>query len=129
MHLDGAHDAAHLSLTLEGVLQGECVHHRGKHADVVGLGAVHALGRAGKAAEDVAAAHGDGDLDALAHDLGDLAGDSLGDLGVDAIAHIAHQELAGELEQDAFVLDVRHFASLEAWSLSDGCHISKKAPA
>ena len=50
---------------LERLLQRERVHDRGEHADVVGLGAVHALGRSGQAAEDVAAADDDGDLDAV----------------------------------------------------------------
>ena len=51
-------------MLLEGVLQRQRVHDGGEHADVVGLRAVHALGRGGDAAEDVAAADDDGDLDA-----------------------------------------------------------------
>ena len=60
---------------LEGILQGQAVHDRGEHADVVAGRPVHALGRRGEAAEDVAAADDDADLDAQPMDLGDLAGD------------------------------------------------------
>ena len=58
---------------LERVLEGQAVHDRGQHPDVVAGRAVHALGRRGHAAEDVAAADDDADLDAEAMDLGDLA--------------------------------------------------------
>ncbi len=51
-------------LVFEGVLQRERVLHRGDHADVVGRGAVEALGGGRDAAEDVAAADDDGKLDA-----------------------------------------------------------------
>ena len=47
---------------------------RGEHADVVGLRAIHALRRARNAAEDVAAAHNDGELDTVVHDFRDFVG-------------------------------------------------------
>ena len=80
------------------------VHDRGQHADVVGLGAVHPLGGAGHAAEDVAAAHHNGQLHAVVHDLGDLVGQIVNDLRIDAVAQIARQRLAGQLEQHPLVL-------------------------
>ena len=48
LHLDGAHDAREDAVALERVLQRERVHDGGEHAHVVGLGAVHALGRGGR---------------------------------------------------------------------------------
>ena len=73
-------------MALEGILQGQRVHHRGQHADVVGLRAIHALGRTGQAAEDVAAAHDHGHLHAGAHDFGDLIGKVVHHLRIDAVA-------------------------------------------
>ena len=54
----------------------------------------------GQAAEDVAAADDDPDLDAEAVDLGDLARDERAERRVDAVRAIAEQRLAGQLEQD-----------------------------
>ena len=67
-HLDRRLHPGRLAEALEGVLQGEGVHHRAEHADVVGLGGVHALHRARAAAPEVAAAdhHGDVDVEVLA---------------------------------------------------------------
>ena len=62
--LDGAHDAHDETVVFEGVLQREGVLHGGDHADVVGRRAVHAPRGRRDAAEDVAAAHDDGHLDA-----------------------------------------------------------------
>ena len=89
--------------TLEGVLEGEAVHDRREHADVVTGRAVHPARRGGHATEDVAATDDDPDLDAGAVDLRHLAGDERADGGVDAVLAIAEQRLAGQLEQDALV--------------------------
>ena len=86
----------------EGILQVQGVHDGGEHADVVGLVAVHVLGRA--AAEQIAAAHHDGQLHAIVGDLLDLPGDACEHRGVDAVALIAGQGLTGELQQSALVL-------------------------
>jgi hypothetical protein len=43
-------------MTFQPVLDGERIHHGGEHAHVVGGTAVHAAGRPGDAAEDVARA-------------------------------------------------------------------------
>lgn len=81
----------------------------GQHADVVGLRAIHALGRTGQAAEDVAAAHDHGHLHAGAHDFGDLIGKVVHHLRIDAVADVARQRLAGQLEQHAIVaVSFRH---------------------
>ena len=105
-HLDGAHDAAVHAVALEAVLEGEGVDDGGEHAHVVALGAVHARGGPGEAAEDVAPAHDDGDLHAGLPDGLDLLGEALRDRGVDAEGLLPHQGLAGKLEQDAVILDV-----------------------
>ena len=55
------------------------------------------------AAEDVAAADHDADLDAELGHLRDLGDDALDGRAVDAVGVIAHQGFAGELEQDALV--------------------------
>ena len=78
----------------------------GEHAHVVALGTVHARSRTLDAAEDVAATHDDGDLDAGIADGLDLLGEPLGHGGVDAKGLLPHEGLAGELEQHAPVLDV-----------------------
>ena len=85
VHLDGAHHAAGNIVVLEGILQGKRVHNGCQHAHVIGLGAVHATGSAGHAAENVAAADNDADLMANGEQLLDLLGKMVGNLGVDAI--------------------------------------------
>ena len=52
------------------------------------------------AAEDVAGADDDRDLDAAGVDLVDLRRDRLHPLRIGPVGEIAHQGLAGELEQD-----------------------------
>ena len=64
---------------------------------------VAALGRHGDAAEDVAAADDDGDLDAQRARLGDVGGDAVDDRDVDAEMLLAHQRLAGRFQQDSAV--------------------------
>ena len=105
-HGDRRLDAGLQAGLLAEVLQGQAVHDRAEHAHVVGLGAVHAgLAELG-AAEEVAAAHDDGDLGALGHDLGELLGDAADDVGVDADLAAA-EGLAGELEQHPVVTGCR----------------------
>ena len=76
---------------LKGILQGKRVHNGCQHAHVVGLGALHATGSAGHAAENVAAADNNADLMANGEQLLDLLGKMVGNLGVDAILAVAHQ--------------------------------------
>ena len=75
VHRDRAHHPRRDPDVLERILEGQAVHDRGEHADVVAGRPVHALGRRREAAEDVAAADDDADLDAETVDLRDLAGD------------------------------------------------------
>ena len=100
VHRDRGHDPGRDAGPLEGVLEGEAVHDRRQHADVVAGRPVHPARRRRQPAEDVAATDDDADLDAQAVDLGDLARDERADRRVDAVLAIAEQRLAGQLEQD-----------------------------
>ena len=84
---------------LEEVLQGERVHDGAEHAHVVGAAAVHAALAELGAAEEVAAADDDGDLDAVDR-RGDLARDLADDIGVDPQLAAA-ERLARELQKDS----------------------------
>ena len=88
---------------LERVLQREAVDDRREHAHVVGGRAVHPLGAGGEAAEQVAAADDDGDLDAERLDLGDVLGDLRRHGGIDAELLLAHEGFTGQLQQDPAV--------------------------
>ena len=68
----------------ERVLQGQGVDHRGQHAHVVGRDAIHVLRRRRHAAEEVAAADHQADLDAGLGDLGDLGRQLVDPLRIDA---------------------------------------------
>src|SRR5690606_34160607 len=84
---------------LEEVLQRQGVHHGAEHAHVVGTAAVHAALAQLRAAEEVATADHDRDLD-LIHRCGDVTRDLTDDVGVDA--QLSGPEcFAGELEKDA----------------------------
>ena len=110
VHRDRGHDPGRDAGPLERVLEGQAVHDRREHADVVAGRAVHPARRRGQAAEDVAATDDDPDLDAEAVDLRDLAGDERADGRVDAVLAIAEQRLAGQLEQDPPVAQRRRLA-------------------
>src|SRR3954447_23573800 len=85
---------------LERVLQGQRVEDDGEHAHVVRGGPVHPRGRSLQAAVDVAGAEHDRDLHAaVVHGL-ELGGDGLDGVGVRAEVQVAHQRLAGELDED-----------------------------
>jgi hypothetical protein len=82
---------------------GQRIHHRGQHAHVVGRGAVHAGSTASDAAEDVAAADDDRDLDTQLHDFGNVIDHALDGGTVDAEGIVAHQGFAGQFQKDALV--------------------------
>src|SRR4051812_2842076 len=86
---------------LERVLELQGVQDDREHPHVVRGRAVHALGRARDAPVDVAGPQHDRDLDAaVVHDL-DLGRDRLQARRVGAVVQVAHEGLAGQLEQDA----------------------------
>ena len=107
LHCDGGLHPGGNTSPLEPVLEGDGVHHRGQHADVVSCGSLHARGRPLQAAEDVAAAHDDRQLGAIGHHLGHIGGNRLNNGGVDAIALRSHQSFAAEFQQDACVGHLR----------------------
>jgi hypothetical protein len=78
---------------------------------------VHAAVRAAHAPEDVAAAHDDGDLDTqIVACLGDLGGDPLHDVGVDAeVERSIRERLPRELEHHSAVPALGH-QQLPSWS-------------
>src|SRR5919199_4645455 len=86
---------------LECVLELQRVQDDREHPHVVGGRAVHPLRRAGDPAVDVAGAEHDRDLDAAVVHALDLLGDLAQALEVGAVLEVAHQRLAGQLEQDA----------------------------
>ena len=73
------HDPGVGAQALESVLQRQRIDHRGEHPHVIGRHPVHAGARQPRAAEDVAAAQYDRDLDPHLGQLADLAGDALED--------------------------------------------------
>ena len=83
-HRDRRLDAGVDADLLERVLHGERVHHRRQHAHIVGAGAVEALGRAGEAAEDVAAADDQAELVPVVLGRLDLVGEPGDGVGIDA---------------------------------------------
>ena len=104
VHLDGGLHARIHARPLERVLHGKRVHDRRQHAHIVGRPALHALGRAGQAAEDVAAANDDAQFNPGFVNRSDFFRHSLDGRHVQANALLAHQDLAGDLQQDAPVV-------------------------
>jgi len=103
VHGDGRLDARFQAHPLQTRLQRQRIHHRGQHAHIVGGGTVDALGRTGKAAKDIAAAHHHADLGAGEVCLLHIAGDAVDDVDIDTEGTIAHQRLAGDFEQNPAV--------------------------
>ncbi|CAB4836753.1 unannotated protein [freshwater metagenome] len=101
-HVDRALYPRRLPELFEGVLQRQCIDHRGEHAHVVGLGAIHARAGTGHATPDVAPAdhHGDVDREGLAQ-LDNVLGDLADHNAVDARARGSGESLTRELENDA----------------------------
>src|SRR5919107_1561820 len=103
-HLGDVQGRLHAGLDvelLERVLQLQRVQDDREHPHVVRGRAVHALGGARDAAVDVAGPEHDRDLDAaIVHPL-DLPRDRLQARRVGPVVQLAHQRLAGQLEQDA----------------------------
>ena len=88
---------------LERVLQRHGIDHAGEHPHIVGVGAVHALFRSRHAANDIAAADHDADLDVHLVYFADLIRDPTDHPGVDAKAVIAGESFTGQLNQHAAV--------------------------
>ena len=113
-----AHHAGEDILLLQRVLQRQRIDHRGQHAHVIGGDAVHLLGLLGHAAEEVSAAHHDGDLDAQAVHIGELGRDLVHALIVDTKALAGGQSLAGNFQKNAFVNRSSPCVSRYPWRLT-----------
>ncbi len=116
LHLDGRLYPREHALLLQGVLQGQGVHHRGQHAHVVRRRAVHTPGARGHAAEDIAAPHHDGYLHPEIVDGRELVGDDVHRFGVDAEIAAAHEGLTAQLDESSLetgpgFLVIRHCKS------------------
>src|SRR5271157_941384 len=109
VHLDGAHHARPDALFLQRILQGQGIDDRGQHAHVIGGNAVHGLGLLGHAAEEVAAAHYDRDLNSQPVHFGDFGRDFVHPGVIDAEALPGGQRLTGYLEKNAFINWSVHF--------------------
>src|ERR1051325_898985 len=101
--VDGRQDARVAADLLKRVLQDDGVHDGGGHAYVVGARPVHVARALRDAAEDVAAADDDRDLDAQVVDGLYLFGYSARHAHVHAVALRAHQRLARSLQQNPSV--------------------------
>ena len=89
------------------VLHGQGIEHRGQHAHVVRRGTLHAFGRAGEPAKNIAAADDQGHLHAHLEHGADFAADGGHGFRVDAVFVLARQELRrSEFEQHALVPEV-----------------------
>jgi hypothetical protein len=86
---------------LERVLHGQAVDQRRQHSHLIGHHALEVLRR--RAAEEVPSADDDRQLHAEPVGVDDLLGQGGEDLARDAEPLIAHQRLAGQLEQDPSV--------------------------
>jgi len=127
-HLDSRQHTRGNSRPFEGILQCKGVHAGGKHADIVRLAAVHALCRTRHASEDIAAAHGDRKLNSVVVNTLDFAGKLFYDLGIDAVAGIPHQGLAGQFQQNTMIFVIlRHALSLPFYSVRHLTRIRKGA--
>ena len=98
LHADGGQDAGLDADCAEGRAEGEGVDDGGAHAHLVAFDAVEAFLRTAEAAEDVAAADDDADLDAHVGHFLDLAGVVGETFGVDAEVLAAHEAFATEFQ-------------------------------
>ena len=103
-HVDGGLHPGGLAEAFERVLEREGVDDGRQHAHVVGLGTIHAGAGTGHPPPDVAAADDHRHVDALVGaDTGDLVGDVVGELSVDAVADLAGEGLPRHLQQHPLV--------------------------
>ena len=101
LHRNSALHSCGYPRPLQAILQGDCIHHGGKHAHVIGGGAIHPGGGALQPPEDVTPAHHDGELGSRGHHGGYITGDRLHNRRIDAVTLGAHQGFATQLEKNA----------------------------
>ena len=96
---------------LQRVLQGQGVDDGGQHAHVVGDNAVNPHRRCRHAADEIAAAHHNGDLHAHLPDFRYFLGNPRSHFRINAKSLLAHQGFATQLQQDAFKCRLAHMVS------------------
>jgi hypothetical protein len=111
------HDARVDLHGLERILHRQRVHDRREHAHVISGDAIHPGAGETGAAENVASADDYRNLDAEAADLRHFRRDTLDQLGIDPVVGLAHQGLAGKLQQ---------YASVKYRDISHGCRLSSQ---
>ena len=99
------------ALLLQRILQSQSVDDRGQHAHVIGGNTVHGLGLFGYAAEEIAAADHDRDLDAQTMNFSQLRGNFVHTLVLDTKPLVAGQRFTGEFQQNALINRSVHFFS------------------
>jgi hypothetical protein len=107
VHRDGALDAGGYPEFFEGVHDGEAVDDGGEHAHVVAGGAIDAALLALEAAEDIAAADDNANLDAEIVDIFNLTAHALKYGGVDGVGPFAAEHFAAQLQDDTFIANAR----------------------
>ena len=100
-HGDGGEHLRRHAQLLQLVGDGQCVHHRCQHTDLIGQRALHLA--AGTAAPEVAAAHDDADLDAQLMGLLHAAADRIHGRLVEAGALLTTECLAADLQKDTLI--------------------------
>ena len=104
IHVNGRHHARWNACALKRVLEGEAVHCRREHADVVSGGAIHAgSGCRGHATEDVPAADHDANLHTERSNRLHLLSDECDDFRINAVLKLPEECLPGELQQNSLI--------------------------
>jgi hypothetical protein len=119
-HGDRREDPGIDALGLQCSLHGERIHDGRQYAHMVGAHPVHALCRLGHAAEYVAAADDQAELDACLHDIGDFGGHPFHGTKIDAERLRPHQDLAGNFQEDALEGKFGHVHPMEKREGSEG---------
>lgn len=102
-HFDGGLDDTADSMMLEGSFEGEGIHDRGEHSDVIGGGAIHTPGGGAGTAPEIPAADDDAELEAAFHSFADFEGDAVNDLWRDVVAGAwATKGFSAEFENGTF---------------------------
>ena len=84
-HFDGRHDGAFHTDVGERAFQGEGVHDRGQHSNVIGSGTIHATGGGGGSAPEVSATDYDSEFQTGINRFFDFIGNALDDFRRDIV--------------------------------------------
>ena len=112
LHGNGRKHPRGVAQLFQHVLHCKGVEHGGQHAHVVGRRALHALGRAGKPAKNIAPANHKGHFDAHFEHSADFAADGVYGCRVDTGLVFTGQGLAAQFEQHALVFQCGHGSAL-----------------